>query len=88
MVDDLQSSEETAFVSEEVEKVILSAVEQHLKDKIYDAKRVPGWIDAICEDCVQGLTDFRKPFKYVVTALIMQKTELECTQRFRATGIP
>jgi len=73
MVDDLQSSEESAFVNEEIEKVVHAAIEGYLKDKTYDPKLVRGWIDGICEDCISGLTEFQKPFKYIVTAFIMQK---------------
>ena len=73
MVDDLQSSEESAFVIEEVDRVIHTAIEQHLKDELFDENKVPQWINSICEGCVSGLGDLKKPFKYTVTCLIMQK---------------
>ena len=33
------------------------------------------WINDICERIVKSLYDTRKPFKYMVTCMIMQKTE-------------
>jgi len=73
MVDDLQSSEESAFVGEEVDRIINTAIESHLKEKNYDESMVPEWIDAICADCMEGLSDLNKPFKYLVSAIILQK---------------
>jgi dynein light chain Tctex-type 1 len=73
MVDDLQSSEESAFVSEEVDRIIEQSVELYLKEKPYDEGMVPHWIDQICESTMSGLTDLNKPFKYVVSCVIMQK---------------
>ena len=49
------------------------ALEFHLKDVQYEDARVAHWIDGICDDCIKGLTQLGKPFKYAVTAAIMQK---------------
>jgi dynein light chain Tctex-type 1 len=73
MADELQSSEELAFVAEEVDRIILSAIESCLKDAAYDEQRVAQWVDTICEMVMRGLAELRKPLKYVVSALIMQK---------------
>lgn len=40
-------------------------IEGHLKDTTYDDRQVATWINYICEDIVQALTDLGKPFKYV-----------------------
>ncbi|TMW55408.1 hypothetical protein Poli38472_013299 [Pythium oligandrum] len=73
MADDLQSSEELAFVAEEVDRIILAAIESSLKDEVYDELQVAQWIDTICETIMKGLSELRKPLKYVVSCLIMQK---------------
>ena len=41
------------------------SIESHLKEKQYDENMVPEWIDAICSDCMKGLSDLNKPYKYV-----------------------
>lgn len=65
-MDDLQSSEQSAFVVEgEVEPLIIKVIEAHLKDKAYDDKFVAGWVNFINEDVIQGLNDLGKPFKYI-----------------------
>lgn len=72
-MDDLQSSEESAFVIEEVERVVVSAIESQLKDELYEEGKVQRWIDTILETCVKDLTALKKPFKYIATCSIVQK---------------
>lgn len=49
---DLQSSEQSAFVGEQVEPLIIKVVEAHLKDKPYDEKFVTNWVNFINEDVI------------------------------------
>ena len=70
---DIQSSEELAFVSEEIDQLVTPIVESVLKNEDYDGKKVAQWIDKICEQCMEELVELGKPFKYIVTAMIMQK---------------
>lgn len=65
MADDLQSSEELAFVAEEVDRIILASVDACLKDEVYDELQVAHWVDAICEAVLKGLSELRKPLKYI-----------------------
>lgn len=53
---------------------ILQAVEAVLKDKTFSETQVQGWIDAICSKISQTLIDTNKPFKYIITAAIVQKS--------------
>ena len=52
-MDDLQSSEESAFVQDEVERIITPSIEAVLGKQEYDQSKVPQWIDAICEGCME-----------------------------------
>lgn len=72
-MDDLQNSEESAFVHEEVDRIISQSIEARLKEETYDDSQVSHWVDEICESCTKGLNDLKKPFKYVVSCIIMQK---------------
>ena len=139
MVDDLQSSEEQAFVPDEVQRIIhpvssfdrcmpllkqsylawsgilslrqnphnhpmnylctvcsCSAVggaradhehvsgkniENVLGGKEYDQKKVPQWINAICEGVVADLTALEKPFKYM-SAWWVQNNRLGSLSRY------
>ena len=44
-----------------------------LKDKIYNELLVQGWIDEICSNITLELVSANRPFKYFVSAVIMQK---------------
>mgnify|MGYP002351130725 CR=1 FL=1 len=57
-----------------VRKRIREIIEDKLSGKDYDEQLVPQWINDICESCMEELCAPRKPFKYVVTCNIMQRT--------------
>lgn len=40
----------------------------------YTHSRVPQWTSDVIEACMRRLTQLNKPFKYIVTCAIMQKT--------------
>ena len=43
------------------------SVDTHIKEEDYDASKDSVWIDRICETCMKGLADLKKPYKYVGT---------------------
>eukprot|EP00455_Lapot_gusevi_P009349 TRINITY_DN1417_c0_g1_i3.p1 TRINITY_DN1417_c0_g1~~TRINITY_DN1417_c0_g1_i3.p1 ORF type:complete len:126 (+),score=14.65 TRINITY_DN1417_c0_g1_i3:73-450(+) len=70
---DINISEELAFNDKKIQEIVQISVEEVLKDKSYEEDKVAQWINDICEQCMQRLCESKKPFKYVVTALIMQR---------------
>ena len=68
-----EASDELAFVPEQVEAIALETVETVLKDKVYNDNLVQDWIDEICAKITKDLIDMNKPFKYIVSCIIMQK---------------
>ena len=44
-----------------------------LANEVYDESKVATWVDRICDQSMQKLTQMNKPFKYVVTCILMQK---------------
>mmetsp|Transcript_10272 Transcript_10272/g.33126 ORF Transcript_10272/g.33126 Transcript_10272/m.33126 type:complete len:102 (+) Transcript_10272:173-478(+) len=72
-MDDLQSNEEAAFVPDDVSNIIKESVDSVLQNAIYNHNKVGQWTSNVVENCLKKLTDFNKPFKYVVTTIIMQR---------------
>ncbi len=73
-MEELQAStEETAFVQEDVVALVKEAVEGVLGNETYNHSKVPQWTSSTIEGCLKRLKDLGKPFKYVVTAVLMQK---------------
>ena len=58
---DIQSSEELAFVSEEIDQLVTPIIENVLKNENFDEKKVAQWIDKICEQSMQELVNLGKP---------------------------
>lgn len=54
--------------------VLEQAVNSQLGANIYAPKKAPQWTSSIVEAVLKNLQNQQKPFKYVVTAVIMQRT--------------
>ncbi|XP_077088155.1 dynein light chain Tctex-type 1-like [Siphateles boraxobius] len=72
-MDDDQSAEETAFVVEEVSGIIKESLESVIGRSSFEHKRVCQWTSSVVEQSLSQLSKLSKPFKYIVTCIIMQK---------------
>ncbi|KAG2468133.1 dynein light chain Tctex-type 1-like [Polypterus senegalus] len=72
-MDEFQSAEETSFVVEEVTAIIKECIENAIGGNSYQHSRVNQWTSGVVEQCLSHLTRLNKPFKYIVTCIIMQK---------------
>mmetsp|Transcript_84525 Transcript_84525/g.185571 ORF Transcript_84525/g.185571 Transcript_84525/m.185571 type:complete len:122 (-) Transcript_84525:37-402(-) len=73
MVDELHANEESAWAGDDVEKIIVETLDGYLKEQAYQEEMVPHWVNYICETIMGKLNDTKKPFKYIVTCIIMQR---------------
>jgi len=60
-------------VPDDVERICAETLDGYLKEHQYAEEMVPHWINGICETVMSKLNDSKKPFKYVVSCLIMQR---------------
>uniref|UniRef100_A0A8B9GW45 Dynein, light chain, Tctex-type 1 n=1 Tax=Astyanax mexicanus TaxID=7994 RepID=A0A8B9GW45_ASTMX len=72
-MEDYQTGEETAFVVDEVSTIVKEAVEGAIGENSYQQSRVKQWTNNVVEQCLSQLNKLGKPFKYIVTCIIMQK---------------
>ncbi|KAG6929600.1 dynein light chain Tctex-type 1 [Chelydra serpentina] len=72
-MDEFQSGEETSFVVEEVSNIIKEAIESAIGGNAYQHSKVNQWTTSVVEQTLSQLTKLGKPFKYIVTCVIMQK---------------
>mmetsp|Transcript_2467 Transcript_2467/g.5085 ORF Transcript_2467/g.5085 Transcript_2467/m.5085 type:complete len:114 (-) Transcript_2467:74-415(-) len=72
-MEDLQATEEAAFVAEDVNNIIKESIDSILLNATYTQQKVGQWTSQIVESCMKRTTALNKPFKYVVTCVIMQK---------------
>ncbi|CAH8680166.1 unnamed protein product [Schistosoma rodhaini] len=73
-MDDLQTSEETTFVQDEVKNIVKESIEGIIGSSSYSHNKVQQWTSSVIEQCLSQLTKLGKPFKYIVTCVIMQKS--------------
>uniref|UniRef100_A0A7S2X7D1 Dynein light chain Tctex-type 1 n=1 Tax=Lotharella oceanica TaxID=641309 RepID=A0A7S2X7D1_9EUKA len=69
MADELEKK----FEYDTTNQIIEDQVKAILDQKVYDAKEVHTWSSQIVERVLKQLHKQNKPFKYVVTCVIMQK---------------
>jgi len=62
-----------AFDTKVIKGCIERSIDPVLRAETYDAKKVQGWSADLVEHVLKFLQDLNKPFKYVVTCLIMEK---------------
>ena len=65
--------EQEYFSVEDVETIIKTSVNNVLKDAIYNPDKVHHWSNSIIDSTLKGLQSLNRPFKYVVTAVLVQK---------------
>eukprot|EP01012_Entosiphon_sulcatum_P067864 TRINITY_DN9772_c0_g2_i3.p1 TRINITY_DN9772_c0_g2~~TRINITY_DN9772_c0_g2_i3.p1 ORF type:complete len:116 (-),score=27.16 TRINITY_DN9772_c0_g2_i3:174-521(-) len=74
-MDDFQQPEEITIPQEEVAVIVKDAVDSVVGGNMqYDHAKVGQWCNTIIETCMKKLKELNKPFKFVVTCLIMRRT--------------
>merc|ERR1711917_16345 len=71
---DEDHNQEAGFVTEEVNQVVKDAIETVIGGSQYESKKIDAWMNSVIELCIENLTRLDKPYKYVATAIIMQKS--------------
>ena len=54
--------------------ILRESMEGILKNTTYQKEKVNGWCSQIVDSCLKSLAALNKPFKYVVTVVIQQKS--------------
>lgn len=70
----MNESEELAFIVEDVKAIAKDSIESILRNESFKPEKINQWCSSIIEECTKRLCGFNKPFKYVSTCVIMQKT--------------
>ena len=61
------------FSVEDIETIIRTAIHAVLNEVSYNPKKVNEWTNGIVTNCLRDLQALNKPFKYVISCIIMQK---------------
>mmetsp|Transcript_6506 Transcript_6506/g.19771 ORF Transcript_6506/g.19771 Transcript_6506/m.19771 type:complete len:116 (-) Transcript_6506:599-946(-) len=65
--------DDETFPEEDIETIVKNAITSTLSDHMYNPKKVNDWINTIVDACLKELQSLNRPFKYIVTCLIMQR---------------
>jgi dynein light chain Tctex-type 1 len=67
-------SEELAFIAEDVKALAKDSIESTLRNQEFKAAMINQWCSSIIEEMTKRLCALNKPFKYITSCVIMQKT--------------
>jgi dynein light chain Tctex-type 1 len=67
-------ADDAEFLVEDVETIVKSALQSVLNDTSYEQAKLDAWSNAVIDNCLKGLAGLGKPFKYVCSVILMQKT--------------
>jgi dynein light chain Tctex-type 1 len=65
--------EAAEFNQEDVEGIVKVAIVNALNNNSYNQKKVNEWTNQIVAACLKNLQMLERPYKYVITCIIMQK---------------
>jgi dynein light chain Tctex-type 1 len=69
----MDDANETSFVVDEVSNIIKESIEGTIGSHSYQQTKINTWTSNIVENILNSLTKLNKPFKYIVSCVIMQK---------------
>ena len=70
-MEEMDIDDDNTFPTEPVEQAVHEAAETVLQDVQWDEALVPHWINEICEKTMKTLAEMKRPYKYVVTCMLM-----------------
>lgn len=58
-----------------IDRILREKIEKCLgNEKLFKADKIKRWSETICRDCLRDLGKLQKPFKFIVTCSINQRT--------------
>jgi dynein light chain Tctex-type 1 len=79
-----EQHEEISINTDKVTEDINSTVRQKLAQEKWVPKKVDGWSKDIIDSTLKSLAEMKKPFKFVVTCIVMQRTGAGLASSFSA----
>ncbi|XP_037552642.1 dynein light chain Tctex-type 1 [Nematolebias whitei] len=73
-MEEFQNGNESSFNSDEADNIVKECIENVVGKEDYSQNQVNKWTSSIVERCISQLVKLGKPFKYIVTCAVMQKT--------------
>ncbi|KAG0582289.1 hypothetical protein M758_3G048600 [Ceratodon purpureus] len=68
-----KENEDAMFILDEIKTVIKDSIDEAIGSQQFNHDKVTHWTNGVSESCIKRLAVLNKPFKYVVTTVIMQK---------------
>ena len=77
--------EEASFPNDDIKPILEQVSIEILENASWDEKMVPLWKNEIIEKVMRQLVDMKLPYKFIVTAMLVQKTDKNLTSACSVT---
>ncbi|EAN84776.1 putative dynein light chain Tctex-type [Trypanosoma cruzi] len=69
-----QMHEDAAINSDMIQEEVSGLLRGKFAQETWNPRKVDVWVDDVVENVLKNLADLKKPFKYVVNCVVMQRT--------------
>ncbi|RNF04946.1 outer arm dynein [Trypanosoma conorhini] len=69
-----QIHEDAAINSDTIQEEVSTLLRGKFAQETWSTRKVDGWVDDVVEGVLKNLADLKKPFKYIVNCVVMQRT--------------
>ncbi|XP_055500561.1 dynein light chain Tctex-type 3 [Leucoraja erinacea] len=73
-MEDFQAADEGAFNVDETNNIVKECIDNVIGGVDYNHSKINQWIAAVVEQSLMHLVKMGKPYKYIVTCAVMQKS--------------
>ncbi|CBH17300.1 dynein light chain Tctex-type, putative [Trypanosoma equiperdum] len=66
--------EDVTVNSDVIQEEVATLLRMKFGQEVWNPRKVDSWVDDVVDSVLKNLTDLKKPFKFVVSCVIMQRT--------------
>eukprot|EP00164_Ancoracysta_twista_P001660 GFYU01002180.1.p1 GENE.GFYU01002180.1~~GFYU01002180.1.p1 ORF type:complete len:130 (-),score=30.87 GFYU01002180.1:234-587(-) len=72
-MDDFGGSEENGFPTDDIQTLVRESIDVSVANATFQHNKVHHWTSGVIEQCLKRLSTLNRPFKYMVTCVIVQR---------------
>ncbi|KAH9600210.1 Tctex-1 [Trypanosoma melophagium] len=69
-----ETHEDVAINSDMIQEEVTGVLRHKFAQESWNPRKVDAWVDDVIEVVLRNLAELRKPFKYIVNCVVMQRT--------------
>ena len=63
--------DDSGFPNDTINDIVMTIISSVLETAVWDEKKVPHWINRICEETIEKLIEEKFPYKFIVNCMLV-----------------